>query len=266
MAKNNNVAPSKHIHDVHLVISPKGGVGKSFISSLLAQFSKDSLGQPMKLLDLDQSNTTLARLKALGGQEVSLLTDGRFDSDKMDGVMNILASESGPFLLDVGASVFQDVWRYFVKYQISSGLQGEGRRLIYHVVLAGGTETVDGLAGFRSICAESSGRQVVAWVNPVRGPVNFEGKDFLDMKVYKENEEKVLATILLPLSDEATMNDLSNIGKKRLTLDEVNGDASIFFPSKQRLRVYRSEVFKQIGAAWPLVMGAEILESADVAS
>ncbi len=258
------VPQTKPNRDVHIVVAPKGGVGKSYVSALLAEFAQ-SRGEKMRVFDLDQKNTTLTRFKALDCEAVPLLSDDdRFDFEKMDAFIGKLFSENGPFLLDVGASVFGDVWRYFVRYQIGVGMREEGHRLIFHSVLAGGTETVDSLGGFKTVCAEAIGRQVVAWVNPVRGPVSLEGIDFLDMRVYRENEEKVLATIILPRNDEATLNDLSNLGKKRMILEEAKGDASIFFPSKQRLRVYRSEVFKQIELAWPLVMGADTVESSHV--
>jgi hypothetical protein len=247
------------IHDVHLVLAPKGGVGKSFIASLLAQFSIDR-GQKMRVLDLDQSNATVAGFKALGGQPIDLLSDGGFDTDKMDAVMDILVGEPGPFIMDVGASVFQDTWRYFTKYDISRGLEEQNRRLVYHVVLCGGTETVHGLSGFDAIAEASHGRQMVVWVNPFRGPVELDGTDFLSMSVYRKHESKVLAVVILPVTDRATMNDLSAIGKLNLVLDEAKGEPSIFFPSKQRLRVYRNEVFKQIGTAWPLVMGESVSE------
>jgi hypothetical protein len=66
--------------------------------------------------------------------------------------------------------------------------------------------------------------------------------------------------VILPVTDKATMNDLSAIGKLNLVLDEAKTEPGIFFPSKQRLHVYRDEVFKQIDTAWPLVMGESIPE------
>ena len=258
MAKS-EAAKSNQMHDVHLVLAPKGGVGKSFIASLLAQFSIDR-GQKMRVLDLDQSNATVAGFKALGGQPIDLLSDGGFDTDKMDAVMDILVNEPGPFIMDVGASVFQDTWRYFTKYDISRGLEERNRRLVYHVVLCGGTETVHGLGGFDAIAEASQGRQMVVWVNPFRGPVELDGTDFLNMNVYRKHEGKVLAVVILPVTDKATMNDLSAIGKLNLVLDEAKSEPSIFFPSKQRLRVYRNEVFRQIATAWPLVMGENVPE------
>jgi hypothetical protein len=72
--------------------------------------------------------------------------------------------------------------------------------------------------------------------------VELDGTDFLSMSVYRKHESKVLAVVILPVTDKATMNDLSAIGKLNLVIEEAKSEPSIFFPSKQRLRVYRDEV------------------------
>jgi hypothetical protein len=50
----------------------------------------------MKVRDLDQSNSMLARIPSLDAREVDLLSDGKFDSAKMDAFLGDIMQEPGP--------------------------------------------------------------------------------------------------------------------------------------------------------------------------
>ena len=50
---------------IHMILQGKGGVGKSFIAALLAQY-KASKGQPSLCIDTDPVNATFHGYQALG--------------------------------------------------------------------------------------------------------------------------------------------------------------------------------------------------------
>jgi len=58
---------------VHLSLQGKGGVGKSLVASLLAQYFKHRKGVPVRCIDADPVNQTLAQYKELDAERLNLL-------------------------------------------------------------------------------------------------------------------------------------------------------------------------------------------------
>jgi len=56
---------------VHLSLQGKGGVGKSLVASLLAQYFKQRKGMTVRCIDADPVNQTLAQYKELGAQRLA---------------------------------------------------------------------------------------------------------------------------------------------------------------------------------------------------
>ena len=251
MAKNgaNGAKGALSENAIHMILAAKGGIGKTYIGSLFAQYGI-SKGIPLRPLDLDQSNAMLSRISSLKAEEIDLLSDSRFDAKKMDALMQRVATEPGPFLLDVGASSFQDVWRYLVKYKMLEGLKAEGRQVILHCVIVGGPELPDVLNGFNEVANLANDRQIVVWLNSLRGPIQSGDKTFVDMNVFQKNEAKVIQVVNIPQADEATLEDLYTVGSKRMTLLDADRSAEFPFFARYRLAAYRDQVFQQLDVLW----------------
>jgi len=242
---------------LHIVFTAKGGVGKSYVSSLLAQYA-DSSGEPMRVLDLDQSNAMLARLPDLKAETVDLLTDSKFDDAKLDKIVRRMMTEPDTYLIDIGASTFQDVWRYFFENQVLELLRDEGVRVVVHCVLVGGVELPDTLSSFSQVAKKVSGRDVIVWLNPLRGPVTANGKSFSEMKAFEDHKAKILAIVALPTPDDAVMTELRSLGLMRKTLLGVDSVDELDFLSKHRLKRHRDQIFKSIGDVWGDINGQSI--------
>jgi cellulose biosynthesis protein BcsQ len=104
MAPNND-GEIKPTGSVHLSLQGKGGVGKSLIASILAQY----LGRrsPMvRCVDSDPVNKTLAQYKSLRADPLPLLREGSVDQRAFDELMEQLLTIEGVFVVDNGASTF----------------------------------------------------------------------------------------------------------------------------------------------------------------
>jgi ribosomal protein S13 len=242
--------------DIHIVLGAKGGIGKTYVASILAQYAIKNKA-PMKVLDLDQSNSMLSRIPSLGAREVDLLSDAKFDSQKMDTLLETMMKEDGPYLIDVGASTFVEVWRYLTKYGILAGIEAEGFRLVIHTVIVGGPEMADVLAGLKEIGSRTEGRQIVVWLNPIRGKIERKGKVFADFEVYKAVKDKVLAIVPMNDADEATLKDLHKLAQDKHTLLTVDSVDEYQFFTKRRLTTYRNELFEQLDGVWSAINGTE---------
>lgn len=235
--------------DIHIVIAAKGGIGKTYVASLLAQYAA-TIGTPMRVRDLDQSNAMLARIPSLKAESVNLLTDARFDATLFDGLVREIVTVPGPYLLDVGASTFQDVWRYTVKYRLVELLAMQNRRVVIHSVIVGGPELPDTIESFTQMSDAVPGKQIVVWLNPIRGPVAMGGKAFEDMAVLQQHSGKVVGIVALPSVDEVTLHDLQQLALHRGTLTTLENAKGIDFISRHRLSAHRDELFAQLAPMW----------------
>ena len=64
----------------HFVLQGKGGVGKTFVASLIAQYLTER-GEPVACLDTDQVNGSFHDITALGVRAVKILKE---DSEEID--------------------------------------------------------------------------------------------------------------------------------------------------------------------------------------
>ena len=61
---------------VHFVLQAKGGIGKSFVSTLLAQHVLNQTGA-VHCFDTDQENTTFSRYEALASSDYTIMEKQR---------------------------------------------------------------------------------------------------------------------------------------------------------------------------------------------
>jgi CO dehydrogenase nickel-insertion accessory protein CooC1 len=65
------------------VLQGKGGVGKTYIASLIAQYLRDK-GEPVACLDTDPVNASFARIPALAAKPIDLLIEDKINVEEMD--------------------------------------------------------------------------------------------------------------------------------------------------------------------------------------
>ena len=251
--------------DIHFFSGHKGGIGKSHCAGLLKQYMQ-SRSIPARVIDLDPSNSSLASYKALEADQMSVVDEeGKFSDPLMDELMDFLETETSNFIVDFGASAMFGVWDYMQRLDSQDRLVSNNRRLLMHVIVTGGGEMKDTLNSLDEVCKASHGRSVVVWENTRFGRATFEGKHFVDLGVYQRNQDKILATMLLPVPDSTTGEYLKQLAQRSITLDQAIEDKESWTSSQRhRFVVYRRNLFAQMDAAWSLIGQEQI--SVDVAT
>ena len=74
---------------IHMILQGKGGVGKSVIAALLAQY-KASKGQPTLCLDTDPVNATFHGYQALNVHQVALMEEDEIVPRRFDTLVEII--------------------------------------------------------------------------------------------------------------------------------------------------------------------------------
>src|ERR1700685_4870409 len=90
---------------IHLTLQGKGGVGKSLVASILAQYFRHR-GAEIHCVDTDPVNQTFSQYAELAAEHLKLMHDGKIDSRGFDILMERLLIEGGIFIVENGASTF----------------------------------------------------------------------------------------------------------------------------------------------------------------
>src|SRR5437016_2702083 len=83
---------------VHLILQGKGGVGKSFVSSILAQYFRDK-AKTVQCFDADPVNATLAQYTELNAEHVNVLKRGTINEKEFDRVVEKVCRGEGVFIV-----------------------------------------------------------------------------------------------------------------------------------------------------------------------
>ena len=238
-------------HKVHFILQGKGGIGKSFVSALIAQYIQQD-DQNVLCLDTDPINATFSSFPALNVRSVALLeANNLIDERRFDDMMEEIFDADASVVVDNGAASFTPLSSYLLDNEAFTAIQEAGKEVVIHSVIAGGLAQDNTVSDFVNLTAQlPQSVQVVVWLNEHFGPIEANGKTFEEMKAYLDNKSRVTAIIRLPKRTENTYGkDLAAMLKKRLTFKEALASESFRVMSKQRLKIMQRGIYEQLEVA-----------------
>lgn len=234
---------------VHFILQGKGGIGKSYVTVLLAQYFA-SLGVEPICFDTDQENTTFAHYKALNVRHIPVMDESRVvDVKKFDVLMEELLTKDGTFVIDTGANTFSNLLAYIVENDVISLLKENGRTVYVHTIVGGGDTLLDTANGFNSI-ALGVHTPIVLWLNEHFGKMKTDdGKDFSETKVFKNHQDKLSGVVVLHARNPSTFgDDIKRMNMKRLTSAEAMASTEFSVMEKNRIRQVERNLYDQLNA------------------
>lgn len=230
---------------VHFVLQGKGGVGKSFIASLLAQFIDQTESQT-HFYDTDPVNTTFSKYKKLNVEVVNILTEHQsIDASRFDGLIEQIIEKDGVSVIDNGAATFIPLMQYLRENDVIELLKEAGVNVYIHVPLTGGQASKDTLVGLYTVLDIKA--SVVVWLNNYWGNVELNNKEFQDWQVYQDHINQVVGVIQLEnLNPDTFGKDIKQMTSEHLTFDEVMQSSKYTLMPKQRLKRVQRDVFNQL--------------------
>ena len=232
---------------VHLVLQGKGGVGKSLVASILAQYFIHQNGQVVHCVDTDPVNQTFAQYRDLAVRRLELLSDGSIDQRAFDGLMERLLTEEGVFVVDNGSSTFIPMWNYILENDVIRVLSDSGRRLFVHCVVTGGQALTDTLSGFAKLAETTPDQNIILWVNEYFGRIERDGKTLQDLPIFQAHAGKVWGSVAIPKRNRDTFGrDVEDLLRRKLTFKEALEGADFPIMVRQRLKVVQRELFEQL--------------------
>ncbi|WP_323144919.1 nucleotide-binding protein [Massilia phyllosphaerae] len=229
----------------NLVLTSKGGVGKSFIAWILAQYGKFK-GYNIYCADTDPGNPTFARYKALQVHYIDIANDEmQIDRARFDDLVDNVAEHEGYSVIDTGSTTFFPLMSYVTEASTFSMLREEGVRVVIHVPIVGGSAVTETLLALESILKWTD-VEVVIWLNGNFGVVELNGKPITETQLYKKFENRVLGIVNIKTRAADTFGvDFSNLLRNKLTFDEV-GDHKFKLSQRQRFAEVRRDLYEQL--------------------
>ena len=233
---------------VHFVLQGKGGIGKTYVSTILAQWLQTKSETPLRCYDTDQENTTFSRYKALDVKHVPVMTESRtIDPKRFDALMIDILETDGNCVIDNGANTFSPLMAYLIENDCFNLLEESGRKVYIHTIVGGGDTLHDTAMGFVTT-AKSTQVPLVLWENEHFGLLqSASGKSFLESQTYADNSQRVRGRIVLSARNADTFGaDVKKMNTGRLTVDEVKASDKFNVMEKQRIKVVFRDLFEQL--------------------
>ena len=238
--------------EVHFVLQGKGGVGKSFIATLLAQYLTDNK-KDVHCYDTDPVNPTFSRYKELNVNLVPILTEHKtINTSNFDSFVEELIEKDGIAVVDNGAATFVPLLGYISEINLLDVFQDSNVQAYIHVPLVGGQAFNETLSGFTQICSLGKNFKVVAWLNEFQGDIEQTNKKFKDFKIVQHNASKILGQVTLPSRNPDTFGkDIRRMTEESVTFAEILKSKNYTLIPKQRLKQVRDNVYEQLNALFP---------------
>ncbi len=234
---------------VHFVLQGKGCIGKTLVSTLLAQWIKPkNTEDPLRCYDTDQENATFSRYKAMDVKHVPVMTESRtIDPKRFDSLMIDILESDGNCVIDNGANTFSPLLAYLIENDAFEMLSEAGRQVYIHSIVGGGDTLHDTAAGFVST-AKSANVPMVLWENEHFGLLqSVSGKLFSESPTFKDNSHKLKGVVKLHQRNADTFGaDIKKMNTARMTMHEVMESERFNIMEKQRIKVVCRDVFEQL--------------------
>lgn len=232
---------------VHFSLQGKGGVGKSYVASLLAQYHQEKK-LPVICIDADPVNFTLSGYKALAAQRLDLMQGSSLIERNFDQMMEQVVATDSHFIVDSGAPTFLPLSNYLIENDAFSVMAAAQKKAVVHVVIAAGQALEDTLTGFAGLAEQLPPQtELVVWLNEYFGPISAHGKSFEQMKVYERHRERISALVRIALQTSTTFGaDVREMLERRLTFSEIERSEHFGLMARQRLVSVKRAIFEQL--------------------
>jgi adenylylsulfate kinase-like enzyme len=233
---------------VHLFLQGTGGIGKSVMASILAQYLVVR-GPNAKFIDADPVNRTLSRYKALGVERFELTDHGIVNPKRLEALVNRIVNADNHLVVDCGASTFLALQNHFQKAKMFRRLTSAGRNVYFHTVITAGQAQDDTLERFRELTVDTvPHRKIVVWLNEYFGRIEYDEKPFIETALYQNGKDRMAALITFRRQSPDTFgHDMDVMICRKQTFDEaIETEGSHSTMRKHRLGMVQRELFDQL--------------------
>lgn len=222
-------------NSIHIFLAHKGGVGKTTLAALLAEWMLEK-GTPPVVYDADARNqdACISQYKALNARRLDNLLVQREDGTEhineagFEALLESLLEEEGPHLIDTGANTYTNWVSYVRELSLAEEIEATGRTVFIHSIISGGEMCEETVRGFEEIAEKMPTWKIVLWVNEHNSPAKLRGGEhFLESAPFVALSNRLQGVIRMPQISPTTRDALNLLGPLRLLVAEVKGDKTL---------------------------------------
>lgn len=237
---------------VHMTLCGKGGVGKSVVARLLAEYLT-SQGQPPLAFDADPLNTNFASVKAFGAEKVQLFDKAhRIHSKLFDAMVVRIFGSDRSVLIDTGAASYVPLFNYMRELKFTRDLDRRNFDLMLHVIIAGGPALPFTMSNLADICKTFGGQaRITVWLNHYWEEIEHEGKPFTELPAFKANQAAINGLLEIErMAPDTSAEDFAEFLKQNISFDQALDEASSSFNVVEQSRLFniRETIFEGMDA------------------
>lgn len=241
---------------VFFVLIGKGGVGKSWSSSVLLKYLIERYESVIGI-DADATNRSLSAYKSLNAIQLELLKNGNIDRRCFDNLLEIILTDKNKIIVvDVGAGSFIPLLSYMLENDSFSFLGENEVKIILNPLVVGGEAARETGNGF--VVLSDLGLPMITFVNSFFGPVEIDGKPYHEWKPVVEASKKGLSLGVVHIgghSKDLFGEDIRTMASKKLTFSQaISGEGGFSMIQRQRLKIVKDDLYKQLDAIIPGVI------------
>lgn len=236
----------------HFVMTTKGGVGKSYVASLITQWLM-SRDKEVQAFDNDPATATLFAYKALPVKRIQLVTnEDEIDQAAYDQMVTDMLAGTSDFVIDNGASNYFPLINYMRENDLFDVLRSNDIRPIVHTPVMGGGSLQLSVQGVDEVLKGLDEQtEMVVWLNEHEGPIAADGKTWEQFATYLRWKQRITAEVVIK-EQRATL--FKKLLREKLLgpsltfaeFAELGDDAGVGVMEKQRAHLIAKEIFSQL--------------------
>ncbi len=232
---------------LYIIMGSKGGIGKSSISALLAEYLIDQ-NKEVFCIDLDAENASFASYEKLNAHHINSKDEGtgEIDKSKFDEIIPlILDNKEKDIVIDTGSTTYTPFSSYFKENKLHDLLKDEDINYTVVGIVMGGGNTLDSLRSLDKISNDLNDAKLIIFNNQLISSTDYDGTKLTDTKAFKKLKDKVTAVINIPKKSGYVFDNISDFAQKRILFSDLD-TSDLGIMERRRLIVYRDEIWEQL--------------------
>ena len=225
---------------VHMTLCGKGGVGKSVVARLLAEYLT-SQGEPPLAFDADPLNTNFASVEAFGAEKVKLFDKAhRINAKLFDAMVVRIYGSDRSIVIDTGASSYVPLFNYMQELKFARNLKRRGFDLMLHVIIAGGPALPFTMSNLTEVCRTFGGEAgITVWLNHYWEEITHNDKPFTELPVFKSNQASVTGLLEIErMAADTSAVDFAEFLKRNISFEQALDERSSPFNVVEQSRLF----------------------------
>ena len=232
---------------LHFTLGDKGGIGKSFIAALMAQYIRENVVDVKPIcIDMDMKNRTLSRYSELGVELIDVRTEGDIDRSKFDLMVNRIdnAGEDDVIIVDVGGNIYISLTDYMRVNEAYEMIAARGVEILLHVPIVGGGDMFPTLKTLDEVVANTPSDVMIAvWINQKNGKVEYQGKVFEESDRFLDYQDRIRNVTYIPLWRPDMQVNVAAMLEEAVTFEKALDMGMFDLMSRQRLTMAKRYLY-----------------------